>query len=65
MQIVSRGGFLAKPCYVEYDAYKKTWVWQQPTWTEATGFFSLATYIAQKLEVVSFLLFFFVDIIIC
>eukprot|EP01087_Luapelamoeba_hula_P007676 TRINITY_DN1877_c1_g1_i1.p1 TRINITY_DN1877_c1_g1~~TRINITY_DN1877_c1_g1_i1.p1 ORF type:complete len:1456 (+),score=169.66 TRINITY_DN1877_c1_g1_i1:180-4547(+) len=50
MEKVTRGGFLNTPCRVIWCEKTRAWVWEQPGWFVAMGFYSLGTYVAHKLE---------------
>lgn len=52
LDTISRGKFACYPCYVQWDSINKCWLWDVPQWFKSLGFYSLATYIANKLELV-------------
>eukprot|EP01099_Mayorella_cantabrigiensis_P003172 TRINITY_DN2470_c0_g2_i1.p1 TRINITY_DN2470_c0_g2~~TRINITY_DN2470_c0_g2_i1.p1 ORF type:complete len:1346 (+),score=243.05 TRINITY_DN2470_c0_g2_i1:42-4079(+) len=50
MEVASRGLFLGVPCRLQWDVNSKRWVWQSPAWFVGMGYYSLATFVAAKLE---------------
>jgi hypothetical protein len=52
MDIITKNKFLSAPCYVQWDNQSKYWLWDIPAWFKGMGFYSLARYIAHKLEMI-------------
>jgi non-canonical poly(A) RNA polymerase PAPD5/7 len=50
MKLSSRGAFLSKPCKVVWNLQTKRWEWEVPEWFSSKGYYSLATYVAHKVE---------------
>lgn len=53
MEVVTRGGFLKTPVRVDWDEKTSEWVWEEPSWFKAMGYYTLGTYVAHKLEQVT------------
>jgi len=50
MEVASRGLFLGIPCRLHWDLNSKRWTWQSPAWFVGMGYYSLATFVAAKIE---------------
>jgi len=57
MEKCSHGKFASDPCYVTWEAGEKCWRWDAPSWFRQLGFYSLASFIANKLEIILWMRF--------
>ena len=47
---ISNGEFLSTPCYCTYDKPHAIWLWDVTAWFRKRGFYSLGTFLANKIE---------------